>query len=171
VKRYLKIETYKRREEMTINNIIKIVSFCLVFCMIFNLPCPVFAGNYFISSTGSENNHEVSVGYKFKFGTQEKVVENNKIEKLKQEDTKGAGTAIGLIILGACIVAAAVLIVNKADDISDDAGDKIEELKDDAEQKYEEEQAKDQQEEQPVQTEEPAPEPAPEPTPEPAPEG
>ncbi len=161
---------------MTINKTLKIFSFVLVVCMILNLPCPVLAGNYFVSSSGSENSQEVTVGYKFKFGNQENTNEHNdKIEKLKQEDTKGAGTAIGLIILGACIVAAAVLIVNAANDITDEASDKTDELVEEVKNEYEEvkqeQEEQQQQEEQPPQVEEPAPEPAPEAEPEPAPEG
>jgi len=123
---------------MTINKGLKIIAFILVISFIFNLPCPVYAGGYFVNSSGSENSREVTVGYKFKFGNQENSNEHNdKIEKLKQEDTKGAGTAIGLIILGACIVAAAVLIVNAANDITDKADDKTDELVDTAEDNYE----------------------------------
>ena len=110
-----------------------VICLCLVIAPI----TPAYAGKYFVSSSGNGGGHEVMVGYKFNFGSQpDNKKDNDYLERLKQEDTSGAGSLIGLLILGGCIVAAAILIVNKADDVTDKADDKTDELQDWAEEKY-----------------------------------
>lgn len=124
---------------MRVNIFFKSITFLLSFLMFMNVSGFLPAGDYFVKTSASGSNKEVNIGYKFNFGPQQGEPEgNNYIEKLKQEDTKGAGTAIGLIILGACIVAAAVLIVNKADDVIDEADDTTDDLTDLVEDKYKE---------------------------------
>lgn len=117
----------------------KIIICVICFCFIVNINSQAFAGRYFVRANGSNSNREVNLGYKFKFGPgQESVKQVTLIDKLKQEDTGGAGTAITLILLGGCIVAAAIIIVNKADDITDRAEDKVDEVQADVDEKYEE---------------------------------
>lgn len=69
------------------------------------------------------------IGIKIPFG-QGAQPQKNRIEKLKDEDTSGAWTGIGLIVLGAAIVAAAIIIVNEVNDVQEDADEKFEEVKD-----------------------------------------
>lgn len=64
------------------------------------------------------------VGVKIPFGPGSNP---EKIEKLKNEETSGAWTGIGLIVLGAAIVAAAIIIVNEVDEVADDAKEEIDE--------------------------------------------
>lgn len=116
----------------------KILIVLLSVIMTFSLASHSYAGRCFVRSSGNVNGREVLVGYKFNFGSQPDNEKNNDyLGKLKQEDTAGAGSAIGLIILGGCILAAAILIINKVDDVTDDTDDKTDELQDWAEEQYE----------------------------------
>lgn len=70
------------------------------------------------------------IGIKIPFGQGSQPEKQNIIDKLKEEETSGAWTGIGLIVLGAAIVAAAIIIVNEVNDIQDDTDEKFEEVKD-----------------------------------------
>ena len=103
----------------------KIISVVLVFCMVlFSNSVLSYAGNYFMNASGSESSPEVRIGYRFAFGPEKHEEERPSIiEQLKQEETSGAGTVIAVLLLGACIVAAAIILANKADDVTDSAQD------------------------------------------------
>lgn len=67
------------------------------------------------------------IGVKIPFG---KGSDPKKIEKLWNEETRGAWTGIGLIILAAAIVAAAIIIVNEVDEVTEDAKEEVDETQD-----------------------------------------
>lgn len=73
---------------------------------------------------------------KIPFGAGSNPGEEKQKQKDENKETKSFGTALGLIVLGACIVAAAVIITNKADDIVDRAEDKTDSLTEKAEDIY-----------------------------------
>lgn len=124
---------------MMVNSFRKLISVVVVICVVSLLPTPLYAGKYFIDASGSEKGQEMSVGYKFKFGPQEAVKQDPyRMQELMQENTSGITGMVGLIILGACIVVAAVLIVNKADDVTEAAEEVVEEVQEDIDTKYEE---------------------------------
>lgn len=106
------------------------------------------AAAFILSIVHPVESAEIAVKIPFGHGSKPKT--NDIIEKLKNEETEGAGTAIALIILGACIVAAAVIIANKAEDIQEDTENKYDEEKADLENRYnkekEEEENKEEQE-------------------------
>lgn len=77
---------------------------------------------------------EFKVSIPFGHGSDPK--KDDTIERLKNEKTQGAGTVIALVLLGASIVAAAIIIANKADDIVNRADDKTDELTKKAEDAY-----------------------------------
>lgn len=77
---------------------------------------------------GSSPSGELGVRVPFGDGSQPQSEIESVINELKDEETEGAGTAIGLMVLGACVVAAAVVIANKADDVKEDVIEKAEEI-------------------------------------------
>lgn len=102
--------------------------------MIHRLIITLIAVIYMFSAITPANAVELKVQIPFGHGSSPK--KNDTIEKLKNEETKGAGAMIGLIVLGACIVAAAIVIANKADDITDTAEEKADTLANRAEDTY-----------------------------------
>ncbi len=117
----------------------KMIVMLVTACFIAQISVSAYGGSYFVSANTSGGNREVSLGYKFKFGpADEAKKETTLIDKYKQEDTGGAGTAIALIVLGGCLVAAAIILANKADDIADRAEDKTDEIQESVDEKYEE---------------------------------
>jgi len=108
---------------------------------LFTKSVAVLVASCFMFSILPVNAAEVSVKIPFGPGAAPKT--NDTISKLKNEDTSGAGALIGLIILGACVVAAAVIIANAAEDTTDKLdnaadklGDKADRLADDLKDKY-----------------------------------
>lgn len=64
------------------------------------------------------------IGIKIPFG---QGSDPKKIEKLKNEETSGAWTGIGLIVLAAAIVAATIIIVNEVDKVVDEVDEEVDE--------------------------------------------
>lgn len=119
--------------------LLKMISVVLVFVFVINVPALSYGGRYFFNADTNGNSKQVNLGYKLKFGPAEEAKQREDlIAKLKQEDTGGAGTMIALLVLGGCIVAAAIILANKADDVVDSAEDKADEIQADLDEKYDE---------------------------------
>lgn len=76
------------------------------------------------------NKGRSEVGLRIPFGAGSQPHRESIIDKLKEEETKGTPTAVGLVILGACLIVATVILVNKADDIKSEVVEKADEIKD-----------------------------------------
>lgn len=84
---------------------------------------PELSGAQFYFQPRKRGSSEL--GLRIPFGEGSQPDRESIIDKLKEEETSGTGTAVALIVLGACIVAAAVVIANKADDITEEVSEKV----------------------------------------------
>lgn len=78
----------------------------------------------FIFSTLSVS---AEIGVKIPFG---QGSDPKKIERLKNEETSGAWTGIGLIVLAIAIVTATIIIVNEVDEVVDEVDEEVDETQD-----------------------------------------
>lgn len=102
--------------------------------LFFKFSAVIIAVSFLFSIVHPLEAVELKVSIPFGHGSNPK--KDDTIERLKNEKTQGAGTVIALVLLGACIVAAAIIIANKADDIANKANDKTDELTKKAEDTY-----------------------------------
>lgn len=110
----------------------------IVLFVILIMPDVSGAQFFFKPRRGGGSSPSGEIGVRIPFGEGSKPENENVIDRLKEEQTQGAGALIGLIVLGACIVGAAVVIANKADDVKENVIEKAEEIKEDIEEKFEE---------------------------------
>lgn len=114
---------------------IKLTAVVISFMFLVAITPNIHGAQFFFKPRKSNSSYPSGeVGIRIPFGPGAQPENKNIIEKLKKEETKGAGALIGLIVLGACIVGAAMLISNKAEDVKEDILDKA----DDAEETLDE---------------------------------
>ena len=99
-------------------------------CFIFSITPDISGAQFFFQPRKGENHLSGEVGVRIPFGQGTEIQKKSVLEELKDEETSGAGTVIALIVLGACIVAAAVIIANKADDVTEEITVKADDLED-----------------------------------------
>lgn len=109
---------------------IKIAAILTCVCFVFSITPDLFGAQFFFQPRKEENRLSGEVGIRIPFGQGTETQKKNVLEELKDEETSGAGTVIALIVLGACIVAAAVIIANKADDVTEEITVKADDLED-----------------------------------------
>lgn len=112
--------------------VLKTISLFIVFAVILSSLPELHAARFVFKP----KRKGAEAGLKFHFGAGSNPEESKRIKELKNEETGIVG--IGLMVLGACLVAAAVVVANAAGDSSDDITDTADDLKDAIEDKYEE---------------------------------
>lgn len=114
----------------------RIIAIVISFIFTVSATPMLFGAQYHFSSRGDNSERKAEFGVHIPFGHGSHPYNENLVEKLKKEKTQGAGTAFALVILGVCIVVAAVIIANTADDVAEDVLDEADEIQASLDDKY-----------------------------------